>query len=264
MRTINKLFTLLMLCAVPAFAQQMRMITAGEIFELRELGAILTEEGEQVKFLAVSPVERRMKAYQSVDIVEGDLVLFLNGKRIKAVKDFEQNYKALAVGDTIKLGVRRGEERRIATFTKVDPKDLPQQVAHRVMIGEGGEVTEEKSPDGGGSFTMKRRIDGNASELTPVMGLGVIIGSEAGKVKIVDKLPMPIAELKDVDLQAGDVLKSLNGNAVASVEAFNTAFEKVAVGAKVELQYLRKDKTLTATFNKPEAKGRMMIKTRNE
>lgn len=261
MRAINNLFALLVLCAMPALAQQMRMITAGEIFELRELGAILTEEDEQVKFLAVSSSERRLKAYQAVDVAEGDFLLFINGKRIKTVKDFETNYNTLAIGDTIKLGLRRKDERMIATFTKVDPKDLPKQVAHRVMVGPDGGITQEKSTDGGKSFSFSKKVEGNAEDITPVMGLGVIIGSEEGKVKIVDKLPMPIKELESVDLQAGDVLQTLNGDAVASVSAFNSAFEKIVVGAKVELRYLRKDKSMTASFNKPEAKGRIMMRT---
>ncbi len=264
MRAINKTLmtlALLTLCALPASAQQMRMLPAGDIFEFRELGAILAQEGEQIKFLAVSSSERRPKAYQAVDVTEGDLVLFLNGKRVKNVKEFEQSYNALAIGDTIKLGLRRKDERLIATFAKADPKDLPVQVAHRVMVGGDGQVTNEKSTDGGKTFTMQRRIGGNASEITPIPALGVIIGSENGKVKVVDKLPIPTKGLENVDLQADDVLRSLNGNAIASVSAFNAAFEKIAVGAKVELQYLRKDKVMTASFNKPESKGQFMIRT---
>ncbi len=264
MRAMNKALVLLTLCALPAFAQQMRMLPAGDIFQFRELGAILSQEGEQVKFLAVSSSENRPKAYQAIDVAEGDLILFLNGKRIKTVKEFEQGYNALAIGDTIKLGLRRYDARMIAAFAKVDPKDLPQMVAHRVMVGGDGQVTTEKSTDGGKTFTMQRSIGGNASDITPVPALGVIIGSAGGKVKVVDKLPIPTKGLESVDLQTDDVLQSLNGNAIASVPAFNAAFETIAVGAKVELQFLRNDKTMTTSFNKPEAKGQFMIKTRNE
>ncbi len=262
MRAINKALIMLTLCALPAFAQQMRMLPAGEIFEFRELGAILGQEAEQVKVMVAMPKDMRPKAYQSIDLAEGDLILFLNGKRLKALKEFEQSYNALAIGDTIKLGMRRKEERMVATFTKVDPKDLPQQVAHRVMLGGDGKVTEEKSTDGGKSFSFSKQIGGDAEDLTPVPALAVIIGSEGGKVKIVDKLPIPVKGLEDVDLQSGDILQTLNGNAIASVSAFNSAFEKIVVGAKVELQYLRKDKSMTASFNKPETKGQFMIKSR--
>jgi PDZ domain-containing secreted protein len=261
MHALNKTLAMLMLCVLPAFAQQMRMLPAGEIFELRELGAILGQEGEHVKVMAVMPKEQRPQAYQAVDIAEGDLMLFLNGKRVKSVKEFGQSYNSLALGDTIKLGVRRKEERLIAAFAKIDPKDLPVQVAHRVMVGGDGQITQEKSTDGGKTFKMSRTIAGNASEITPIPGLGVILGSEDGKVKIIDKLPIPVKGLEGVDLQAGDALQSLNGNAVASVSAFNAAFEKIAVGAKVELQYLRKDKSMTASFNKPEVKGQFKIRT---
>jgi len=242
----------------------MRMLPAGDIFEFRELGAMLGQESEQVKVMVAMPKERRPPAYQAIDIAEGDLVLFLNGKRIKTVKELEQGYNTLAIGDTIKLGLRRKDERMIATFAKVDPKDLPMQVAHRVIVGGDGQVTDEKSTDGGKTFTMQRRIDSNASDITPIPALGVIIGGESGQVKVVGKLPIPTSGLENVDLQTDDVLQSLNGNSIAGVSAFNAAFDKIAVGAKVELQYLRKDKTMTAAFNKPETKGQFMIKTRNE
>lgn len=261
MRAMHKALALLILCAVPAFSQQMRMLSAGEIFEFRELGAIVGQEAEQVKVMVAMPKDMRPKAYQSLDIAEGDLILFLNGKRIKAVKEFEQSYNALAIGDTIKLGLRRKEERMIVTLAKIDPQDLPQQVAHRVMVGEGGNITQEKSTDGGKTFSMSLKSNSNASDITPIPGLGVILGSEDGKVKVINKLPIPIKELEGVDLQEGDVLQALNGGAIASVSAFNSAFEKIAIGAKVELQYLRKDKSMTASFNKPESKARMMMRT---
>ena len=263
MRALNKTLALLALCAMPAFTQHMRMLPAGEIYEFREVGAILGQENEQVKIMVAMPKDMRPKAYQSVDIAEGDFILFLNGKRVKALKEFEQNYNALAVGDTIKLGMRRKEERMIATFTKVDPKDLPQRTAHRVMIGGDGSVKEEKSTDGGKSFSFSRQIDSGAQDITPIPGLAVIIGSADGKVKIVDKLPIPVQGLEKVDLQSGDILQTLNGNAIANVAGFSAAYEKIAVGEAVTLKYLRKDKEVTASFNKPKTQGQFMIKTGN-
>jgi S1-C subfamily serine protease len=67
--------------------------------------------------------------------------------------------------------------------------------------------------------------------------------------------------LEGVDLQTGDVLQSLNGQKITGVSQFTESFEKLAVGVKVELQYLRSDKTLTAAFNKPQTSGRVMIRT---
>jgi hypothetical protein len=40
-------------------------------------------------------------------------------------------------------------------------------------------------------------------------------------------------------------------------------FEKLAVGAKIELQYKRGDKAMQASLTKKESPGRMMIRSNN-
>jgi hypothetical protein len=37
-------------------------------------------------------------------------------------------------------------------------------------------------------------------------------------------------------------------------------YEKLAAGAKIELQYKRGDKTMQASLTKPEAKGKMIMR----
>ncbi len=263
MHLVNKtlVFTLLAF-ALPAFSQEMKMVEAGEVFNLPEISAAIAQEGDQIIILAALPKDRRVKAYENVDLQEGDVILFLNGKRLKAVKELEQIYAALAIGDTVQIGLRRKEDRLIASFAKADPKNLPAPQMHmqRVMVGGDGKVTTESTA--GGKRVMKA-LDPNASEITPVMAIGIIIGSVGGKVKVLDKLPMPMKGLESVDLQEGDFLQMLNGQKIISAPHLNELLEKLAVGAKVDLQYARKNETLTASFNKPQAQGRVMIKTDN-
>ena len=260
-KILAHLFALL-LFAAPVFSQQMKMFQAGEVFNLPEIGAVLAQESDQIKILAALPQDRRVKAYAGVDLQEGDLILFFNGKRLKSVKEFEQYYTALAIGDTIQIGLRRKEERLIAAFAKADAKSLPAPQMKKVMIGADGKMTTT-TLSGGKGQSVTKSLDPNASEVTPVMSLGAVLGSVDGKVKILDKLPLPAKELEGVDLQEGDVLQMLNGQKIASVPQFSQDFEKLAVGAKVDLQYLRKDKVMTASFSKPQAQGRVMIKTDN-
>ena len=250
----------LLLAAAPAFPQQMKMFQAGEVFTLPEIGALIAQEGDQIKVLAALPKDRRVQAYAGVDLLEGDVLLFFNGKRLKNVKEFEQNYAALAIGDTIQIGLRRKDDRLIVALAKADPASLPELQMKKVMIGAGGEMTTTES-SGGKRQSVTKTLDPNASEVTPVMALGVVVGSVDGKVKVLDKLPLPIKELENVDVQAGDVLQKLNGEKIVSVTRFNEDFEKLAVGARVELQYARKEKVMTASFNKPQAQGRMILKT---
>jgi S1-C subfamily serine protease len=254
---------LLAALSFPAFSQQMKFIQAGEIFELREIGGILEQEKDHVKVLAVMPKDRRAKAYREVDVQEGDLILFFNGNRVEGIKDLEQIYAALAIGDTIQIGLQRKEDRLIVALTKADPKSLPVPQMRKVMVSPDGKMTTEQTT-GGETHRVVKTLDPNASEITAVMGLGVVVGNVGGAVKVLDKLPVPAQGLAGVDLQEGDVLQTLNHYKIASAPQFNEAFEKIAVGAKVDLQYLRKEKTMTASFHKPEAQGQMMIRTRPE
>lgn len=258
-KTLAGLFVLLLLAA-PALPQQMKMHEAGEIFSLPEIGAVIAQEGDQIKILAALPKDRRVKAYENVDLQEGDLLLFLKGKRLKSVKEFEQDYAAMAIGDTLQIGLRRKEDRLITAFAKADPHSLPAPQMKKVMIGSDGTVTTTNLSGGKGQI-MTKALEPNASEITPVMAMGAVIGSVDGNVKILDKLPFPAKELENVDLQEGDVLQALNGRKIANVAQFNEDFEKIAAGAKVDLQYARKDKIMTASFTKPQAQGRMIFRT---
>ncbi len=266
MHVFNKALTnflALSLTAAPVLAQQVKMFQAGEVFNLPEIGAVVAQEDDQIKILAALPEDRRVKAYTGVDLQEGDLILFFNGKRLKSVKEFEQNYTALAIGDTVQIGLRRKDDRLIAAFAKADPKSLPTPQMKKLMIGPDGRVTTTDFSGGTGPSVTKT-LDANASEITPVMAMGTVIGSVDGKVKILDKLPIAVKELENVDLQEGDALQSLNGQKITTAGQFNEDFEKLAVGAKVELQFLRHGKTMTISFSKPQAQGRVMIKTSND
>jgi S1-C subfamily serine protease len=238
-----------------------RWVTSeGETYDLREVGAFITLEGEQVKVAMVMPKEARPKAYREVDIQQGDMILYLNGKRIKTVKDFAEKYNELAIGDTMKIGVRRKDERFIVAFSKADPKELPAPVMRKVMVGPDGKIIQEETSGG----QVRRMVidDANGREITPVPGLGWLIGSMDGKVKIINKLPIPSKELENIDIQEGDVLQMLNGEKIAGVGRFVEMYDKIAVGAQIELKYARKEKVLTASFTKPQAQGNIMIRTR--
>lgn len=259
-RYISKLFlafVLLMLCNLPGHGQvARRMLTIeGDAFRIPELSAIISEEEDKVKVVMAMPTEMRRKAYRNVDLQESDIVLYLNGKRIKAVKDFEETYESLAIGDTVQIGIRRDEDRFIVSFPKADPKDLPQMGVVRRGSGEEGGEAE------GGRIVIRRGPGeaGEAENLTPVLSLGVLIGLADEAVKVVDVLPIP--DVENVGLQKGDVIKKLNGQEIEKVAQFEEQFEKIGVGEQVNLEFLRDGKEMKISFPKPESPGNVMIRT---
>lgn len=91
-----------------------------------ELGCVLGDEAKQVKILHAMPGANRPKAYAGIDVQANDLILMVNAKPLKTSAAFKTLYEALAPGDTITLGIKRGEAMHLASFLKMDPKDMPK------------------------------------------------------------------------------------------------------------------------------------------
>ncbi len=228
----------------------------GEPFNLGELGAVVVDDGKEIKFLHIAPADMRPKAYKDLDVQADDVVLMCNGKRLKTLKELEAAYKETAVGAEFKMGVRRKEERFIVSFTKADPKDLPKMEMQ--MATTGGPAS------GGGSVKMQRFTFGgpgqDAGDVAPLLGLGLIIGKKDNAFKIVGVMP----NAAPADLKQDDIIESFNGEKIKSTQQLSEMFEKLAVGAKIELQYKRGDKTMHASLTKKESQSRMMIRSNNQ
>jgi PDZ domain-containing secreted protein len=227
----------------------------GEPFNLGELGAVVVDDGKEIKFLHVAPADMRPKAYKDLDVQTGDVVLMCNGKRLKTLKELETAYNETAVGAEFKLGVRRQEERFIVSFAKADPKDLPKMVMQ--MATTGGPASS------GGGVKMQRFTFGgpgqDASDIAPLLGIGLIIGKKDDVFKIVGIMP----NAAQGDFKQDDIIESFNGEKIKSTQQLSEMYEKLAVGAKIELQYKRGDKTMQASLIKKESQGRMMIRSNN-
>ncbi len=229
----------------------------GQPFNLGELGAVIVDNGKEIKFLHVMPTDNRPKAYKDVDVQTGDVILMCNGKRLKTLKDLEEAYKATAVGADFKMGVRRNEDRFIVSLPKADPKDLPQM--KMTIRTDGG-------PDAGAEGGITRRFvfgaGGQGSgDVAPLMGLGIIVGKKDDVFKVVGVMPDAEKSWGGADIKQDDVVESFNGEKIKSTQQLAEMYEKLAVGAKIELQYKRGDKTMQAALTKPEARGRMMMRT---
>lgn len=228
----------------------------GEPFNLGELGAVVIEAGKEIKLLHVAPADMRPKAYKDIDVQANDVVLMCNGKRLKTLKELEAAYKETAVGAEFKMGVQRKDERFIVSFAKADPKDMPQMVMQMTTTGGG--------PSGGGGVKMQRFTFGgpgqDAGDVAPLLGLGLIIGKKDNVFKIVGIVP----NAAQGDFKQDDIIESFNGEKIKSTQQLSEMYEKLAVGAKIELQYKRGDKIMQASLTKKESPGRMMIRSNNQ
>jgi S1-C subfamily serine protease len=222
----------------------------GEPFNLGELGAVVVDDGKEIKFLHIAPADMRPKAYKDLDVQAGDVVLMCNGKRLKTLKELEAAYNETAVGAEFKMGVRRQEERFIVSFAKADPKDLPKMVMQMATTG---------GPASGGVKMQRFTFGGpgqDAGDVAPLLGIGLIIGKKDSVFKIVGIMP----NAAQGDFKQDDIIESFNGEKIKSTQQLSEMYDKLAVGAKIELQYRRDDKIMQTSLTKPEVKGKMIMR----
>lgn len=243
MKSLTVLFVLL-LASISIHAQSFvrqsstEMSIEGEPFQLPELGAIVAGDGEKVSFLVVMEGERRPEGYKAVDAKSNDEILMMNGKRIKKTEDFKNAYEALAVGDVVKLGVRRDGKMFILDFPKIDPANAPKMHF---------QIATSNGPGGG-------------DDMLPLPGLHIILQGNDGSVTVGDLKGMPGEAPEGADFQSDDVIISINDKAVKKTADFQTIYEALAVGDKVTVEYKRGGEVLTANFTKPQSPGRVMMR----
>ncbi len=203
-----------------------------EIIVLRELGVVAGpgEEDDEVRLMMLLPGTEREVALQ-----KGDLILMVNGKRVRDVATLREAYDAADIGEVVKLGIRRGNERFLTSFEKKDPGEMEEGGAIRLVVG---------GPDS------------DFDDIHPLPEFGVLLAEKDGKVVVAMELPMGTPAFKK-----DDVVQSINGRAVASLEELRAAYELLAVGDDVALVVTRDSDEIRATRAKVEQDG--MIRMRS-
>lgn len=77
--------------------------------------------------------------------------------------------------------------------------------------------------------------------------MGTLVGEQNGSV-VVGMLVQPV---EGVDLRGGDVIRSVNGTAVASVQAMKRVFDPIPAGRPVRISVRRGGQTVAISFAKP-------------
>lgn len=205
--------------------------------DLPELGSIILLKDGKLVVDMVSEKNMRPKEYASVDIQEGDVIMMVNGKRVKSPKELKEQYSATATGSQVKLGIQRKEEMMIIAFDKADPEKLPKR---KIMINGG---------DGDGP-----------DDVMVIPNTGLFIGAK-GKSVFIDKIltDIPSSSLKDADVKEGDAITGINGTKVGTFREFSGAYKKIAVGEKITITSSRKGKELSFSFTKSPEEGERRI-----
>lgn len=163
---MKKMIALMMLISTSLFGQQMVRMTGdpSKMYMIREVGAMITTENEKHKVAFAAPVEARIAKYKDVDVATGDEVVMVNGKKIKSAKEIEKIYEELAVGEELKLGIKRDGNSMIVKIAKASQDDFPK----------GGMMIRREI----GSDGKEKVTDGNGKEIKMKDGKAIINGKE--------------------------------------------------------------------------------------
>ena len=206
----------------------------GDLFHIPEISAMISGAGGTMKVDHVLDPEMRPKGYEKTEVKEGDVILMVNGKRPDGLSGLKELYANAPVGSTMKIGIKRNDEMLIASFTKADPKDMPKM---RIMISHG---------DGG--------------DFLGIPQIGLRFTSKDGDVIVKEVLPNAGKALPDAHVKEGDIITKMNGLTITSFKRFESAYEKIPVGDRVELVAGRAGTSQTITFLKPKDDGRVIIR----
>ncbi len=228
----------------------------GGMFFLNELSAIISEKDGTIIVEHAMPTDQRPINYRDIDFKQGDEILMVNVNRVKLVKDLEKMYNELEVGETMKLGVRRGEEMFIVSFNKMDPEKLPKR---KLMIRKGVPGGDEAGDESKVS-SYQIKIDNADGKMKFLMGTGLILKEKENQVKIDKVIPEMVQELGEVDVKEGDVVVALNDKKIKSLAQVTKIYDEIKVSDEVQLVTIREKKEITVNFKKPETEGQFFIK----
>jgi hypothetical protein len=259
-KTIQFTLMILIILIVQTLTAQVIIKKAGPgeggMFFLNELAAIISEKDGTIIVEHAMPTDQRPETYRDIDFKQGDEILMVNANRVKLLKDLEKIYTEIEVGETMKLGVRRGEEMFIVSFNKMDPEKLPKR---KLMIRKGvpgGDEAEDEPKIS--SYQIK--IENPDGKVKLLMGTGLIIKETDNKLGIYKIIPEMVKVLGEVDLKEGDILVALNSEKIKSLAQFTKIYDEIKVGDEVQLVTLREKKEINVKFKKPEAEGQVFIK----
>jgi S1-C subfamily serine protease len=220
--------------AIPADSTRVLRVSTEEAFFLPEIATLVTAEGKDLKIQMAPPAGQLREPYRSVDVKTGDMVLLANGKRVKTIADLKRTYEATAIGAEFALGLQRGQELMIAAYPKADSEALPKRTMRIVTS------------------------DAPGTEVFPAVG--VALTEKERRVSVSQLLPVEKSAVHGLDVKEGDVIGSMNGKPVTSLQAFVTAYDALKVGTAVVWELRREGNTVSVTFAKPQPAGQVIIR----
>ncbi len=235
-RCLSILAVLALASSLPILAQHTRRIDASNGVIMSEIAAIATpeEEGDGVT-LTVLPTDLRPQENRGLDLQEGDRVLMMNGQRIRSADALRELYEGVEEGSEVKLALERGDARFMVSFEKGDGSNT------MMSGGEGGPTRIMIAGPGAGNATFLHEARS-------------LLGEEDGQVKVTQ-------QIRDMgNLQEGDVIVEVNGQAVGSLDEYRSLYEAAAIGDPLRFLVRRDGEPVEVVIEKSEPPAGMRMR----
>ncbi|HOP07494.1 MAG TPA: PDZ domain-containing protein [candidate division Zixibacteria bacterium] len=230
--------------SVGAQVKGMKTITIsdpGQTAMIPEMAALLLVKDSILEVIKINPPDQRPEKYQDVDLQKGDQIIMANGKRIHDGVELTTLLDGLQPGEMIKLGIKRNGQMRMVSFEKGAPEDLPQQVMVMTM-----------STDSSGAVSQNIQVMGNSdSKAEVITELGLLLVQKDKSVKVADLMSEINGIADSLPVQEGDIIKTISGKEVSSLEIFKTEFGKIKTGEEIALDIQRGDQVIKAVIIHP-------------
>ncbi len=220
----------------PITRNEVVMRTAGQNMVMLPVagGALLVEGGDEAR------VTRHIATGGSADAPKfnaGDKIIYLNGERIKSASQLNTLYNSMAVGDEVKMGVQRGEEKMIKTFIKPEAQN-------RYESADGNQVINMSTA----------RVDAANIENLENKSLwmaGFLVGEKDGRVEIGAALPINGKAEALSDLKSGDQILAINNTKITRAKQVEEVYGAINQGDDVTVEYKSEDRIEKVMFKKP-------------
>jgi serine protease Do len=155
-------------------------------------------------------------------LLPGDVLLSLGAEAVHTMRDLYRAEYALSPGAPVELAVMRGADARMLRITPEAARDTPRVLS-------AGSVTEKDN--------LVFRLGMYGATLTPA--LASTMGGLRGGPGVVVLALAGLGVTGQSTIEPGDVVHTVNGTAVDTVEALRSALEAVPDGAPIVLQIER-------------------------